>query len=100
MARYTASWRGVEESRSSPRTTWVIRISMSSTATASVYSGLPSARASTKSGTFAWSKVTSPRTRSVNVVDAVRHAQPDHRRRPSARKAPACSAVTVRQCPS
>ena len=68
MARYTASWRGVEESRSSPRTTCVICISMSSTATASVYSGLPSARASTKSGTCAWSKVTSPRTRSVNVV--------------------------------
>ena len=43
---------------------------MSSTATASVYSGLPSARTSTKSGTSAWSKVTSPRTRSVNVVDA------------------------------
>jgi len=59
----------VEESRSCPRTTWVIFISTSSTATASVYSGDPSARTSTKSGTCALSTVTSPRTRSVNVVD-------------------------------
>ena len=69
MARYTAICRGVEDSRSSPRTTWVIFMSTSSTATASVYSGEPSARARTKSGTCSWSKVTSPRTRSVNVVD-------------------------------
>ena len=42
-------WRGVLFTWSSPRITWVIRMSMSSTTTQKLYVGVPSGRAITRS---------------------------------------------------
>ena len=53
---------------SSPRTTWVMPISASSKALESRNIGMPVDRRSTKSSMVLFSKVTSPRTRSVKVV--------------------------------
>src|SRR5262249_53780793 len=53
--------------------------------------------ASTKSGTCAWSKVTSPRTRSVNVVEPSGMRNRTTGLRPSASYSATCSAVRIRQ---
>ena len=50
-AWYSAIWRGVDGRMSSPRSTWVIFISASSTGLTKVYSGSPWPRVIAKSGT-------------------------------------------------
>ncbi len=78
---------------SSPRMTWVMPVSASSTVFASTNSGAPVERATTKSSTFALSKVTSPRTLSGHDV------LPSGTRKRSARPG-ACSNPRSRQKPS
>ncbi|CPU00950.1 Uncharacterised protein [Mycobacteroides abscessus] len=68
MASYKAICRGVEGSRSSPRSTWVIFINASSTGFTKVYNGSPLPRVSAKSGTTPAAKVVSPRTKSFQVM--------------------------------
>ena len=87
--------------RSSPRITWVISMSMSSTALARKKIGDPSERTITKSWISDHSTSTSPRTRSWNrltPVSGVRNRTT--LARPSAAIAARSSAVRSRQCPS
>ena len=79
-ARYSTTCRGVEDSRSSPRSTCVMPMSASSTGLTSVYSGWPLARTMTKSGT-------EPGLERDLAADQV--GERDVRRRASAGAAPA-----------
>ena len=88
------------ESRSSPRSTWVISIVASSTGAVRVYSGSPLARQTAKSGTNSVSKVMSPRTRSFQVIDPSGIRNRTIEVRPSASKADRCSSLSSRQKPS
>ena len=99
-AVYSASWRGVEDSRSSPRSTWVMCIIASSTGLTSVYSGWPLALATAKSGTCSVWNVMSPRTRSSQVSSPSGIRKRLTGWRSSARNAATCSSVSSRQNPS
>ena len=81
---------------SSPRSTWVTRISASSTGFTRVYSGCPLARTTTKSGTVPALKVISPRTMSVKEMSASGIRRRQVGSRPSDRKAAFCSSVSSR----
>src|SRR5215213_5472940 len=67
-ARSSMSCRGVFDTWSCPRTTCVMPMSRSSTATARLYSGLPSERWITKSLMAEYGFVMSPSTTSRNVI--------------------------------
>ena len=76
----SASTRWVESRRSSPRITWVMPISRSSTALARKKIGLPSERTITKSEIVDHSTRTSPRTRSTKLLTPVVGGAEPHRR--------------------
>ena len=75
-------------------------MSASSTGFTRVYSGEPSARTTTKSGTEPALKVISPRTRSVKVMSSSGMRSRQTGARPSASKAAICSSVRSRSWPS
>ena len=75
-ASHSSCCLGVFGRCSSPRTTWVMPISMSSTTLASTKIGRPLPRSRTKSSSESWANVTSPRMASWTTVVPSGHAEP------------------------
>lgn len=81
---------------SSPRSTWVMFISASSTGLTKVYNGSPLARVIAKSGTEPAAKVVGPRTRSSHERSSSGIRNRSTGLRPAARNSARCASVRSR----